>query len=84
MPHPPMLQGTIDMARGRRNGPAKGRATVTGGKDDRLKGSIKGDAARRERLAHELRENLKRRKAQARAKAESATQSGDDGDPSTR
>lgn len=35
--------------------------------NDRLRASIKGDAGRRERLAAELRENLKRRKAQARA-----------------
>lgn len=37
--------------------------------DERLKGTIKGDDARRERLAAELRENLKRRKAKARATA---------------
>lgn len=57
---------------------------MTGGNNDRLKGSIKGDAARRERLAQELRENLKRRKAKARAQAESAAPSGDDGDTSAR
>jgi len=62
----------------------KGRATVTGAKDDRLKGSIKGDVARRERLAQELRENLKRRKAKARAQAEATAQSADNGDPPAR
>lgn len=34
---------------------------------DRLKGSIKGDAGRAERLAAELRRNLRRRKLRARA-----------------
>lgn len=34
---------------------------------DRLKGSIKGDAARAERLAAELRRNLQRRKQRTRA-----------------
>ena len=33
--------------------------------DEKLKGSIKGDAARRERLVAELRANLRRRKAAA-------------------
>lgn len=37
--------------------------------DDRLKGSIKGDRARAERLAAELRRNLRRRKDRARATA---------------
>ena len=37
--------------------------------EDRLKGSIKGDAARAERLAAELRRNLRRRKDRARAVA---------------
>jgi hypothetical protein len=36
---------------------------------DRLKGSIKGDTARAERLAAELRRNLRRRKDRARALA---------------
>ena len=36
---------------------------------DRLKGSIKGDAARPERLAAELRRNLRRRKDRARPAA---------------
>lgn len=40
---------------------------MTRQQDDRLKGTIKGDTGRQERLAAELRENLKRRKAQARA-----------------
>jgi hypothetical protein len=34
--------------------------------DDRPKGRIKGDAGRRDRLAAELRENLRRRKARLR------------------
>ncbi len=34
-----------------------------------LKGTIKGDTARKDRLAAQLRENLKRRKAKARAQA---------------
>lgn len=37
--------------------------------EERLKGSIKGDAARAERLAAELRRNLRRRKDRARAVA---------------
>lgn len=36
---------------------------------DRLKGSIKGDTARAERLAEELRRNLLRRKQRSRAVA---------------
>lgn len=36
---------------------------------DRLKGSIKGDAGRAERLAAELRRNLHRRKQRSRAVA---------------
>lgn len=40
---------------------------MTGRDGDRLKGSIKGDAARAERLADELRRNLRRRKDRARA-----------------
>jgi hypothetical protein len=36
---------------------------------DRLKGGIKGDTARAERLAAELRRNLRRRKDRARAVA---------------
>ena len=44
--------------------------------NDRLKGTIKGDKGRQERLAAELRENLKRRKEQARA-----GRSGRRGDP---
>lgn len=35
---------------------------------DRLKGHVKGDANRRERLAAELRLNLKRRKEQGRSR----------------
>ena len=39
-----------------------------GGRDDeRLKGGTKGDSGRRNRLAAELRQNLKRRKAKDRA-----------------
>lgn len=50
-------------------------------RDERLKGSIKGDEARQERLAEELRENLKRRKAKARAIAttDSPPKDGSDG-----
>ena len=40
---------------------------MTGRGGDRLKGSIKGDPARAERLAAELRRNLRRRKDRARA-----------------
>lgn len=40
---------------------------MTGSTDDRPGGASKALAARRERLATELRENLKRRKARARA-----------------
>ena len=36
--------------------------------DDKLRGSIKGDGGRRERLAAELRANLRKRKSQARAR----------------
>lgn len=43
--------------------------------NDRLKGSIKGDADRAERLATELRRNLRRRKDRARAVAASAPDS---------
>jgi hypothetical protein len=39
---------------------------MTQDRSDRLKGTIKGDAGRRQRLAAELRANLRRRKAQAR------------------
>ncbi|MEZ5851751.1 MAG: hypothetical protein R3D68_13995 [Hyphomicrobiaceae bacterium] len=39
---------------------------------DPLKGTIKGDAARKDRLAAQLRENLKRRKTKARAQAADA------------
>ena len=40
---------------------------MTGREGDKLKGSIKGDTARAERLAAELRRNLRRRKDRARA-----------------
>jgi hypothetical protein len=49
---------------------------------DRLKGSIKGDAERRERLASELRANLKKRKAQARLREAASPIPSDD--PSKR
>jgi hypothetical protein len=42
---------------------------VTDSDQFRSTGSFRGDAARRERLAVELRANLKRRKEQARARA---------------
>ena len=84
MPLPRRLQGTIDIGPDRRNGPSRGRATVTGGNNERLKGSIKGDVARRERLAQELRENLKRRKAKARAQTGTPAKSSDDSDASAR
>jgi hypothetical protein len=45
----------------------------------RGRGGLKDDAARRERLAAELRENLKRRKARARALGE--RRAGDEEDP---
>ena len=51
---------------------------MTGAPGDRLKGGIKGDNARRERLAAELRANLKRRKAQARAAADAEGRDGTD------
>lgn len=41
--------------------------------DDRLKGGKKGDVGREERLAQQLRENLKRRKARERSLAAGAT-----------
>lgn len=37
------------------------------GTKDRLKGNVKADPARRERLAAALRDNLKRRKSRTRA-----------------
>jgi len=42
---------------------------MTDREEDRLKGSIKGDAARKERLAAEPKRNLRRRKDRARAVA---------------
>ena len=35
-------------------------------REEKLRGSVKGDARRHERLAAELRENLKRRKSRGR------------------
>ncbi len=42
-------------------------------RNDLLKGNIKSDPKRAERLEAELRENLKRRKARARAAADGAS-----------
>ena len=51
---------------------------------DRFKGSIKGDAARADRLAAELRRNLRRRKDRARAvtAADAARETGGAGEGS--
>jgi len=40
---------------------------MSNGEQDRLKGQVKGDAGRAERLAEELRRNLHRRKQRSRA-----------------
>jgi hypothetical protein len=51
---------------------------TSGGNDKSLAGPRKGDDARAERLRMALRENLRRRKAQAKGRSTGRAQPGDD------
>jgi hypothetical protein len=57
--------------------PRCGDRSMSQGDQDRLKGNIKNDAGRADRLAAELRRNLNRRKQRSRAVA--ASRKGNDG-----